>query len=223
MCHLQDDSFAFPIGLAYNYRNMLIGYYMNLIKPHPLYESFKALYLKGCDKQTLLRLLIKADAILQKAHQKGIILGDIKKNNILINQEGNPIFIDTDNFKYQGFSYDLVPERSTWLNDLYHRVFSDADNDKFIFTLMALEMLYPHVNFYFRRDEEIFTNVINSIDFPNYVGVGIREILSDSDNKPYLGEILEPILKDLSSEDLIIYKDDKNIIRERTIRYGSNT
>ena len=97
------------------------------------------------------------------------------------------------------------------------------DNDKFIFTLMALEMLYPHVNFYFRRDEEIFTNVINSIDFPNYVGVGIREILSDSDNKPYLGEILEPILKDLSSEDLIIYKDDKNIIRERTIRYGSNT
>ena len=53
LSHLQDESFAFPIGYVYNQEDMLIGYYMNLIKPHPLYESFKALYLKGCDKQTL--------------------------------------------------------------------------------------------------------------------------------------------------------------------------
>ena len=57
--------------------------------------------------QTKLDLLIQVDPAIQRAHNIGLALGDIKPNNILNAENGTPIFIDTDNYAYKHLSFDI--------------------------------------------------------------------------------------------------------------------
>lgn len=191
LAKLEDKSFAFPIGLVGFENRLKEGYYMNIVEVHKDYPSFMQLW-NIKDRQTLFDIVIKADAAMQRAHKMGIIMGDIKENNILIDENNNPIFIDTDNYAYGDFKFDLYPYVIKNLKNYYGKKFSLIDTDKYLYALMVLKYMFS-----FRCYVKLFTMnykaIINSWGIDPELKEGLIDIFSDSEDKPYIGPILKRI------------------------------
>lgn len=143
--------------------------------------------------QRILNYILKADAAIQRIHAKGVRIGDIKENNILIDLNDNPVFIDTDNYAFQNFNFDLAPFRARCLEERYGRPASLKDNDIFLFSLMSLKLLTNTSEFSCLHSDEQLTQLINGLDVSSEVKEGLKLIFSDSQNKPYIGPILRKI------------------------------
>ena len=192
MCSLKDESFCFPIGLL-GFKDLYKeGCYMDLIQYDKDKKDFN--YLKKLeDIQIILKYILKADDAIQRIHSKGVRIGDIKESNILIDLNGNPIFIDTDNYAFQDFSFDLIPDRAYCLEERYGKPSSLKDNDIFLFSMMALKLLTHNNDFRYLQSDEQLTQLINDLNVSIEVKEGLKLIFSDSQNKPYIGPILQKI------------------------------
>ena len=198
-----DKSFAFPIGIV-NINDYEIGYYMQFIKSY-FFEDFDGILLPTNlsdlhhiyqDKLDIINFLLLTNDAIERAHHVGIAIGDIHGGNILINKDGLPVFIDTDNYAIDGYDFDLDSVLTSLLRRNYHRKFSNYDNDNFVFTLLALNTLYPDLFFlnenWLISDDKIQEDILKT-DLPIDLQEGIRDILSDSENKPSIGPILQRI------------------------------
>lgn len=192
LCSIKDESFCFPIGL-FGFQDLYKeGCYMDLIRYDIHKKDFNYL-LKINDTKKIIEYILKADAAVQRIHAKSVRIGDFKEDNILIDVNDNPIFVDTDNYAYQNFDFDLVPDKAKCLEIKYGKHFSSKDNDIYIFSLMALKLLTHNKDFNYLQSEENLKQLINDLIVSNEVKDGLKTIFSDSQNKPYIGPILNRI------------------------------
>lgn len=190
LSQFKDNSFVFPQGLVVNKEtDSIMGYYMEKVNPGLYLKNLNDL-IKYRDMVRKLEVIKEADEAIKRAHDRGIILGDIHGGNILIDKNNQPKFCDTDNYKVGDYDFDLVPDRADWLYRVYGGEYSDVDNDKFSFGVLALNILLEHVglNFYLTKE-----NIDESIELliDAQTREGFRELLSDSHNKPYMSEFLD--------------------------------
>lgn len=199
---LYDESACFPIGLVGYEDKKKEGYYYDLVNPHKNYKDFDYLqFLK--DKRELLKYIIQADEAIQRFHKMGFILGDIKGDNIMIDSNGNVKFVDTDNWIYNDYGFDVYPGRANWLNDTFNKNFSLIDNDRFVFAMMTLQYFIDGDIIRLHRSDVYFKKLIEFMDVSKEVKDGLRLIFSDANEKPYIG----PILKKINPEEKIISKE----------------
>lgn len=191
LSRLKDKSFCFPQGLVGYLDLKKEGYYMDLVEPMKKCQNFSELNnLK--DMKKILEYILLADKAIKRIHKNGIIIGDIKDDNIMIDKCGEIKFIDTDNYAYGDYDFDLLPCRSHWLSRTYGKDFSGKDNDIFVFTIMALQHLI-NKNIKIYRSDDYFKQLIKYLDVSQEVKDGLRIILSDAENKPYVGKVLKKI------------------------------
>lgn len=199
---LYDESACFPIGLVGYEDKKKEGYYYDLVNTHKNYKDFDYLqFLK--DKRELLKYIIQADEAIQRFHKMGFILGDIKGDNIMIDSNGNVKFVDTDNWIYNDYGFDVYPGRANWLNDTFNKNFSLIDNDRFVFAMMTLQYFIDGDIIRLHRSDVYFKKLIEFMDVSKEVKDGLRLIFSDANEKPYIG----PILKKINPEEKIISKE----------------
>ncbi len=189
-----DKDFLFPLGLVFFESDFFAGYFMKLVQTN--YEvaigNFEDLKLSNIKMQ--IALLRKASIALKKAHKNGIIIGDVKSDNILVDENLNPLYADVDNYKYgREFDYDLRPDRATWLEELYKKSFTEDNNDKFLFALLTLEVILNiyEINFCRESIDDALNRIKNKL-----LREGLEQILADTQDKPYVHEILMEALKD---------------------------
>ena len=204
LARIKDKSFCFPIGLVGYLDLKKEGDYMDLVNSMENCKDFSELSnLKNIKK--ILEYILMADKAMERIHKRGIILGDIKEDNIMIDKTGQVKFIDTDNYAYGEYDFDIVPCRSKWLYETFGKEATRVDNDIFVFSMMALEHLTGITNIKKNKSDEYFCELIKSLNVSSEVKDGLRIILSDAPNKPYVGKVLKKVNFDeklLSSIDI---------------------
>lgn len=199
---LSDVAACFPIGLVGYEDKKKEGYYYNLVTPLKNYKDFDYLqFLK--DTRQLLGYIIQADEAIQRFHKMGIILGDIKGDNIMLDCNGNVRFVDTDNWMYNDYGFDVYPSRADWLSNNFNKKFSLIDNDRFVFAMMAIQYFIDGDIIRLHHSDVYFKKLIEFMDVSQEVKDGLRLIFSDANGKPYIG----PILKKINPEQKIISKE----------------
>lgn len=178
---LKDVGATFPLGFVSSNGKEVDGYYTRLVQG----KSFQDL--KG--NNILLR---KGDEVLQRLHKKNIALGDIKEDNILI-EDKQPIFIDTDNWKYNEYLFDLIPERASFLYELFGGPLSFQDNDILLYSLMCLKIITQDERFKYPSSKEDILKALKELHLDQETKEILSTIFSDSINKPYIGPVLEKI------------------------------
>ena len=192
---LRDESACFPIGLMGYEDHKKEGYYTSLVHPDEHYNDFDLLiYMK--DMRRKLQYVLEVNEAIKRFHQMGLIIGDIKGDNIMIDSEGHIKFVDTDNWKYGDFDFDLTPGRSTWLSRTYEEEFSELDNEKFVFGMMAIQIFLSGTVVSMHPNDYYFQRMIEYLRVPKDTKEGLRDIFSSSHDKPYIGDVL----KDISTE-----------------------
>ena len=107
LAQLHDEAACFPKGFVGYDKENIEGYYYDFVNPQCEIENFAdLLYLKDIRKK--LKYIIEADEAVQRFHKMGIILGDIKEDNIMIDKNDNIKFIDTDNWMYGDYGFDII-------------------------------------------------------------------------------------------------------------------
>ncbi len=197
-----DSAACFPIGLVGYEDGNKEGYYCDIVKPHNTYQSFFDLnFLK--DVRTLLNYIIKADTAIQRFHQMGFVLGDIKHKNILIDQAENVRFVDTDNWAYQNWDFDLIPAITFYLTEMYGKDFDPKDVDRFLYAQLVLQYFIPNDIIRFHKCDEYYKRLIKLLNVSPEVKDGLRLIFSDADHKPYIGSVISQI----NPNEPLIYKE----------------
>lgn len=192
MSSLKDEAFCFPLGLVGFETEIKEGCYTNLVKRHQELESFKAL-LSLHDKNKVLEYILKADSAMKRIHTKDIIIGDVKMDNILIDVNNNIKFIDTDNYAYQDFGFDLHPARADALINKYGKCSSLKDNDIFVFSMMALNILTEDEFYGLSKTADDLKVLIKELNVDKETKEGLNIIFSDSEDKPYFSEVFRKI------------------------------
>lgn len=197
MTSLSDPSFAFPLGIVSLSNEDRDGYYMHLIETeHTGFQQRSFLHLmKEQDEEKIKKILVKADYALQRLHLMGCAVGDLRGSNILIDKQDNPIYVDTDNYIYRYYTYDLIPDRAGCFYSMFGgRVTAYADNDKLLFALMALQLLTKEEDiFYFTQLGEVVKENVKELRMDKEAREVLDCIFSDAENKPYIGNVIPKI------------------------------
>lgn len=189
MFNENDPSFCFPIGFVKDYDGNILGYYAELVKYYKSLKDFNSLE-RYDNLSLIIDYIIQADDAIRRAHDNRIILGDIKGDNIMINKKGIIKFVDTNNYKYKDFDFNLKPINSMYLNRAYKNN-NLKDNDIFIFSLFSLFLLTKNYVFSGLSSAESYNRTINKWDINRELKEGLELIFSDYENKPYFGDILK--------------------------------
>ena len=190
---LRDPNCAFPLGFVTFNGIDIVGIYLPLVKKHYQLTDFDDLPTL-IDKNKIIQYLIKADKCIQRLHQQQIILGDIKQNNILVNENEEPIFIDTDNYQYKHHIFDLIPDRA---GCLYYTYGTSSmclqDNDILVYAIMSLYLLTQDERFYFCSPKESLSAALHALHLEKEILKELEYIFSPRLDKPYIGPILEKV------------------------------
>lgn len=189
MFNEKDPSFCFPMGFVKDYDGNILGYYTELVKYYKALKDFNSLE-RYDDLSLIIDYIIQADNAIRRAHDNRIILGDIKGDNIMINKKGIIKFVDTNNYKYKDFDFNLKPINSMYLNRAYKNN-NLKDNDIFIFSLFSLFLLTKNYVFSGLSSAKAYNRTINKWDINGELKEGLELIFSDYENKPYFGDILK--------------------------------
>ena len=185
-----DKSFCFPEGLV-KVDNKNSGYYMKYVNTDKnLNHLIDLRELRNFKK--IEEYLIKSSEAIERIHDEGFIIGDIRPSNILIDKRSNVKFVDTDSYAYKNFDFDIRPVRANTLKNIYG-VDNDKDNDIFVFTLLALKYLTGKQISTIKPDMEYVLKLLDCLNLTNEVKEILESILSDSANKPQPSHALKLI------------------------------
>lgn len=199
---ITDPSACFPKGLVGYEDRKKEGYYYELVNYLKNCKDFDYLqFLKS--KRKVIEYIVKADEAIQRFHKLGFILGDIKGENIMIDCDENVKFVDTDNWMYKEYGFDINPSRASWLNNTFNKDFSLVDNDRFVFAMLAIQLFVNVSIISLPCSDNYLKKLIEFMDVSQEIKDGLRLIFSDAQEKPYVG----PILKKINPEQEILSKD----------------
>lgn len=195
---IQDPSFCFPIDFIIDEEMNKVGYYMDLLakSSDDVYDFFKSkIDYKICkDKSKLFNILMEADCAIKRIHKKGIIIGDIHDENIVIDINDKPRFIDTDNYIYNGYGYDAFPWRAGLLKRSYGENDNPKDNDIFLYALLVMEFITGlEPNYQYIDVKEYLDKLLKCLNINKEVKNGLKIIFSSAQNKPYISDVLSEI------------------------------
>ena len=193
MMSIHDDNINLPLGFVSFDGENVHGIYSRLIKHNKLFD-FNDLTLIN-DKSERARYLIEGDNILQRIHEKGFIVGDVKPDNIMINDLDEVVYIDCDNYKYKNYLFDTIPTRAGFYFRVYGHDLAYQDNDKLVYTIMALELLTGDEAFNVRQNHEGLIRAVKRLNLDSDVERELREIISPKRDKPYVGETIKKMIK----------------------------
>jgi formylglycine-generating enzyme required for sulfatase activity len=102
--HLNHISFAWPYSILEDNQGEVVGFLMpKVVGSETLLKICTPIMRRKCKLETnwyFLHVVARnIAAIIQAIHLKGYVLGDIKLENILVNNRGLPTIIDTDSFQ----------------------------------------------------------------------------------------------------------------------------
>ncbi len=102
------EGVCWPTNIIYNNHREFVGYEMPLAKGKPLQTAIftKPLFLRGYPdwkKSNMVGLCLDILNKIIYLHDRNIILGDINPHNILIDEQGKTVFVDTDSYQVGGF------------------------------------------------------------------------------------------------------------------------
>lgn len=189
---IKDDSFEFPQGLVGFENGKKAGYFMNLIETDLRLKTYYQLNFLH-DNSKVIEYLLKAENAIKRIHSKGIIIGDIHSENIMIDKGGSPRFIDTDNYATEFFEFDILPRVTTIYEKVFKSHCSLIDNDKFTFSLMALQYFMNGTILSMSSSARYFSQLVEFLDVNKHSKNILTSIFSDSKDKPYIGEMLREI------------------------------
>ena len=193
---IEDEEFCFPIGFLEYLTLGTQGHYVNFLD-----ESYISLYKKLSVNSSIsqkLNILIQIDEAIERIHKKGIIIGDVNPQNIMINEERKIKFIDTDSYIYGDYPIDFNYRTIETYFSQFGRNNSLIDCDKYWLGALAIAYLVSNENFI--RCPFLSLLEISKKNFSKEVMDGLNLIFSDATNKPYIG----PILKKMNSEQSLI-------------------
>ncbi len=180
----------FPQHIVMNTKHEIIGYSMELI----LFNKYKSFYnLFECkSNDEFINYFKQIQETMKKLHKNNIFIGDFNPNNIMINNDNIPIFIDTVNYANEKFGFLYKSYNSLIYEKIFKCKCSYLDNDKFMFSFLFLIFFVP------------FQELVTAMDNPNYFKVIINDfnisdsskkilnkIFSSESNKDYLDEVFE--------------------------------
>lgn len=192
---LSDPSFLFPLGFTRYSNKPKEGYYMKRVYKNKEYSNVALLKLLK-DMRLKFGILIEVDAAVRRAHKVGIRIGDLRGGNILVDREDKPLFCDTDNYVYDDMGFDLKPDRVRWLENFYKRKLDLMDVDKFFLAVVAIDTMFKYLDVYENLSPEFLRDLVEKLNVSREIKNGLLEIFSDSENKPYVGDILRELNPD---------------------------
>lgn len=195
---LNDPSFCFPIDIVTDSSLNKIGYYMELLalKQSEVmdFDQLQTEYQKAIDKTEIFSILMRTDKAMKRIHKKDIIIGDIHGHNILIDQNNNPRFIDTDNYIYKNFNFDILPWRPELYVENYGKTNRLKDVDIFFYSLLVLEFITGYQPMYYEINlNNYLEKVMKELNLNNHIKDGLKCIFSDSYNKPYISDVISEV------------------------------
>ena len=204
---LRDKNFAFPTGLVGYEDEKKEGYTMKFVHVDEEISDFWMLLNSQelIKVRKLLDYVLKADMAIKRAHDMGIIIGDIRGENIMIDDEDEVVFIDTDNFSYREFTHEVVDKRMCYLEKIYGHQFSRADRDIYLYSMMALEILLSAPFIEKNQSDDFFKALVSKLNVSREVKNALRTILSDAEDKPYIG----PILDEINWDEPVLNREDR--------------
>lgn len=188
---IKDESFEFPELLVGFENSKKAGFLMNLVNAKDSYKKYIDL-ISLFDTSKAIRYLLKAEEAMIRIHRRGIVIGDIKGSNIMIDENDNPRFIDTDNYAIGDFGFDLIPYATKVYESFFNTKCSPVNNDKFTFAILSLQIFSNGILSMYSslRNLNIF---MEYLDIDQYSREVLRAIFSDSQDKPYISEMLRQV------------------------------
>jgi len=195
LMHIKVNHVTFPEDFVWNMKNEVIGYSMKFILPNQ-YKSFFNLY-ECQDHKEFIHYFILIQETIKELHRQDIFIGDFNPNNIMIDQENHPVFVDTINYATPKFDFLLESFNSMIFEKLFQKKCSLLDNDKFMFAFLLLSFFVS-----FRdlekavHNTEYFKEIIERFDISNASKDVLKNIFSNNEEKEYI----DIVLRDLSEK-----------------------
>ncbi len=162
---------CWPISMVYNSNNEFVGYLMNRASGKELQKTIfiKPLLFKTFPAWTRLNLLtlcINILGIIQYLHKRNIIIGDINPLNILVNNENEIYFVDTDSYQIENYpcpvgTVNYTPPELQGKD--YKRILRTFEQEYFAVATLIFMILLPGKPPYSRRGgSDPATNIKNT-------------------------------------------------------------
>lgn len=154
--HLHHEGICFPIDLLYNQRGEFVGYLMSLAKGDTLKNSLfgKPQFLDHFPDWKKYDVVELALTILRKMkylHDRGIFIGDIKGENILVVDSKEVYFVDTDSYQVGNFPCPVISEEFTppeLIGRKCDSVLRTAGNENFAVATLLFKIVMQGINPY---------------------------------------------------------------------------
>ncbi|MCQ2248390.1 MAG: hypothetical protein MJZ50_05195 [Treponema sp.] len=154
--HLHHEGICFPVDLLYNQRGEFVGYLMPLAKGDTLKNSFfgKPQFLDHFSDWKKYDVVELALTILKKMkylHDRGIFIGDIKGENILVVDSKEVYFVDTDSYQVGNFPCPVISEEFTppeLIGRKCDSVLRTAGNENFAVATLLFKIVMQGINPY---------------------------------------------------------------------------
>lgn len=191
LAKFQDSSFCFPKGLVGYEDEQKEGYFTDLVVTDQGLKDFEDLtYLY--DEQRLIEYLLKAESAIERIHKKGFIIGDVKTDNIMIDINDNPRFVDVDNYAFGDYDFDIFPDRREWFKRVFGKDCSPIDSDRYLYAMVCLQY-FAYGTLLHSATPRYFKTLIELMDIDSEAKDILRVIFSDAQDKPYIGPVLQKI------------------------------
>lgn len=215
--NIEDEAFCKILGtFSYGKNDSAAGVVMDRVYPSYIAKDFHSLeYCWFLDEREFVKdVTIRGSDALKRFHELGIAVGDIKDDNIMINEDQKPVFVDTPSVAYKEYPCDVMNDpRLSLLSRTYGEDFSLQDNDIYLYTIMVLNYFTLQIN-----KLEDYLDPKYAQDFVRLMSVNdkakdiLLKIFSKDANKPYVGDAIREINP---FEDLFTEENADKLIRLR--------
>jgi serine/threonine protein kinase len=186
---IKDEACEFPQKLVVYSDGTKAGYTMNYVqKKEKFYDIGGLMYLR--DKAKIIECLLKLDSAVRRNHDRGIIHGDVRNPNFLIDKDFNPKMVDTDIYAIGSYGFGLNLSAMNYFKYVFKKDCSLLDNDKFAFALMMMQCFTPGTLLHMSDSLRYFKELIKIFDFDKQTTEIMSLIFSDAPDKPYFGDAL---------------------------------
>lgn len=205
--NLNIKNVVFPQNFVINTKNEIIGYSMKLIK----YNKYKSFFnLNECESnEEFINYFYQVQETVKKLHKNNIFIGDFNPNNIMIDEDNNPVLIDTVNFKTSKFDFLHESYNSLIYEKMFNTKCSSINNDKFMFSFLFLSYFISSKDLEQAiKNPKYFKILIDTLNIRNSSKKILYTIFSKENNKEYL----DNIFIDLKKKEHIRYNNKFGII-----------
>lgn len=153
---LQHEGICFPVELLYNQRGEFIGYLMPLAKGDTLKNSLFGKpqfmdHFSDWKKYDVVELALTILYKMKYLHDRGIFVGDIKGENILVVNSREVYFVDTDSYQVGSFPCPVISEEYTppeLIGRNCGKILRTAGNENFALATLLFKIVMQGINPY---------------------------------------------------------------------------